>query len=107
MYDADGNLVGIVDPEQITPVVDQDGETAAKSLPKPTRSAAVEAKSGQEPQMGIAKQRAQVEQTQQIAQLRKGLNGPRTAAENDAQAAAMGAAAVKMLRRIHGRPSAA
>lgn len=85
-YDQNGTLIGIVDPDKITPISDAAGDD-----PKPAPAATPE-------QAAMAKQ-------QRIQELRKGLNAPRTAAENDQHAAAMGDAAAKVLAAILARPS--
>lgn len=100
-YDARGNLVGICDPKDITPVSGPATGGTAKALPKPKTAASTEAAAGEEPQMGIAKRQ------KEIAELRKGLTGPGLAPDQDRLALEMGQAAQRVLRQIHrGRPTA-
>lgn len=83
-YDENGVLVGICPPDAITPLAN--GTAVA---PKPTAAAA-----GQPEEMAKA---------QQVTRLKKGLNAPRPAAENDRHAAAMGTAADTVLKHILSR----
>lgn len=95
-YDADGTLIGIVAPDKITPVANASAGKPKAAAPKAAAApAAAPAPAAALPEE-MAKQ-------QRIAELRKGLNAPRTAAENDRHAAQMGAAAAQVLAAILAR----
>ena len=95
-YDQNGKLIGIVDPKKLTPLSDDaDDETQADPATAP-KAAAVPAPTPD--QEAMAKQR-------QVVALRKGLNAPGLAADNDRRAAQMGAAAWQVLAAIHDRPA--
>lgn len=95
VYDGNGKLVGIVDPDKVTPITDGSEGADDGQQPQPTRSAQAEAAAGEDPTMGVQKRRAN---------LRKGLyDGSLTATEQVDLIDALNAAANVALDRIHGR----
>jgi hypothetical protein len=94
-YDANGKLMGIVDPDDVTPV--SDGAADAAQQPKPTASAQTEAAAGEDPTMGVAKR------AREHSRLKKGLYGGGTAGEQAELAEQLNEAAIVALDVIQGR----
>ncbi|MHA6761820.1 hypothetical protein [Streptacidiphilus sp. PAMC 29251] len=95
LYNESGQLIGICDPKNITPIAESSSGAPQQAAPKAAPAKAPVAAAQQPDEM--AKQQA-------VAQLRKGLNAPRAAAENDLLAQQMGAAATRVLSEIHKHP---
>lgn len=100
VYDARGNLVGIVGRKDITPVDGADAPTEknpASKQPKPTLREDTLAAAGEDPEMGIQKARAAA------LQVKQGLYGGGIAADKDRLAVEMSAAASRVLKEIQGQ----
>lgn len=108
LYDENGKLIGITDPANITPISDASGP-APDLTPAPAAEVGVPAdgvtKQARRPASSATAGQEAMAKTAQITALRKGLNAPRLAADNDRHAAAMGEAAAKVLAEILARQS--
>lgn len=94
VYDGNGKLVGIVDPEKVTPISDGSDAADDAQQPQPARSTQAEAAAGEDPEMGLQKRQLAV---------KKGLYGGGSAVEQAQLADALNEAAAVALDAVHRR----